>query len=73
MIVTETQREKGYGKALLATLARDVGGVQGGAKGVNQYGMGRLQWSVLEWNEPAIRLFLGGSVGAFVKEGYLGC
>jgi hypothetical protein len=47
MIVTTSHRGKGYGKALMSVCARAVGGV-GGVKGVNEYGMGRLQWSVLK-------------------------
>lgn len=72
MIVTSTQRGKGYGKALLKALAREVGGIEG-VKGVNDYGMGRLQWSVLRWNTPSIDLFLSDTIGAFLKEEYLGC
>jgi hypothetical protein len=47
MIVTTSQRGKGYGKALLSALARELGGAEG-VKGVNEYGLGRLQWSMLE-------------------------
>jgi GNAT superfamily N-acetyltransferase len=72
MIVTSSQRGKGYGKALLSALAREVGGAEG-VKGVNEYGMGRLQWSVLKWNKPSIDLFLSDTVGAFLKDEYLGC
>jgi GNAT superfamily N-acetyltransferase len=72
MVITSSQRGKGYGTALLSALAREVGGA-GGVKGVNEYGMGRLQWSVLKWNKPAIDLFLSDTVGAFVKEEYMGC
>jgi GNAT superfamily N-acetyltransferase len=72
MIVTASQRGKGYGKALMSALAREVGGTEG-AKGVNEYGMGRLQWSVLKWNKPSIDLFLSDTIGAFVKDEYMGC
>jgi hypothetical protein len=47
MIFTSLQRSKGYGKALLSALARELGGAEG-VKGVNEYGLGRLQWSMLE-------------------------
>ncbi|KAK5047477.1 hypothetical protein LTR84_006574 [Exophiala bonariae] len=72
MIITASQRGKGYGKALLSAVAREVGGAAG-VKGVNEYGMGRLQWSVLKWNNPSIDLFLSDNVGAFLKDEYLAC
>jgi GNAT superfamily N-acetyltransferase len=72
MVITASQRGKGYGKALLSALAREVGGCEG-VKGVNDYGMGRLQWSVLDWNKRGIDLFLSDDVGAFVKKEYVGC
>jgi GNAT superfamily N-acetyltransferase len=72
MVITSSQRGRGYGTALLSALAREVGGA-GGVKGVNEHGMGRLQWSVLKWNKPAIDFFLSDTVGAFVKEEYMGC
>lgn len=47
-------RAKGYGKALLLYLA-------GVAK---KRGCGRFEWSVLDWNEPAIRFYESlGAVG----------
>lgn len=42
-------RGKGIGRAMLVYLA-------GLAK---ERGCGRLEWSVLDWNEPAIRLYRG--------------
>ncbi len=42
-------RGKGIGRAMLVYLA-------GLAK---ERGCGRLEWSVLDWNEPAIRLYTG--------------
>jgi ribosomal protein S18 acetylase RimI-like enzyme len=41
------QRGKGHGKALLAALARLA----------VERGCGRLQWVVLNWNEPSIRFY----------------
>lgn len=38
-------RKKGYGTALLATLAKEVIKMDGG----------RFEWSVLDWNEPSIK------------------
>jgi GNAT superfamily N-acetyltransferase len=49
LYVTPTRRGRGYGKDLLATLARRC---------VEQ-GYGRLEWSVLDWNEPAIGFYVG--------------
>ena len=45
-------RGTGYGKALLATLAREC---------LDQ-GYGRLEWWVLDWNEPALGFYR--SIGA---------
>jgi ribosomal protein S18 acetylase RimI-like enzyme len=64
--VTSSHRGKGYGKALLWAMAREVGNA-------NEYKMGRLQLSVLKWNKPAIDLFFSDAVGAFKKDEYLGC
>ena len=40
-------RGKGYGKLLLKTLAKEV----------HEKGMGRLEWSCLDWNAPSIELY----------------
>lgn len=45
-------RGSGYGKALLATLAKEC----------VDHGYGRLEWWVLDWNEPAIGFYR--SIGA---------
>jgi GNAT superfamily N-acetyltransferase len=45
-------RGRGYGKALLARLAKEC----------VTHGYTRLQWSVLDWNTPAIDFY--GSLGA---------
>lgn len=47
LYVKKTERGQGYGRALLATLARICLD--------NDYG--RLEWSVLDWNEPAINFY----------------
>jgi GNAT superfamily N-acetyltransferase len=54
LYVSPSHRGEGHGKALLATLARRC----------VQRGYGRLEWSVLDWNTPAIDFYAGlGSVG----------
>jgi GNAT superfamily N-acetyltransferase len=72
MIITSSYRGKGYGKALMSALAREVVGAEG-LMGVNEFGMGRLQWNVLKWNKPAIGLFFSDTIGAFEKDEYMGC
>ena len=52
LFVLPKHRGKGYGKALLKTLAQYT----------IERGCGRLEWSVLDWNQPAIDFYL--SVGA---------
>lgn len=52
LYVRPSERKKGYGKRLLVELAREVVAMQGG----------RLEWSVLKWNEPSIRFY--ESIGA---------
>ena len=53
-------RGSGLGRALLAYLARLA----------LERGCGRLEWSVLDWNEPAIGLYK--SVGAAPVDGWTG-
>jgi GNAT superfamily N-acetyltransferase len=62
LYVPEEFRGRGYGGRLLATLAKEV----------VQMGGGRLEWSVLKWNEDAIRFYEGESVGAERMEGWVG-
>ena len=47
LFVDEKHRGKGYGKALLAHLA----------KLAKERDCGRLEWAVLNWNEPAINFY----------------
>ena len=47
LFVLPEHRSKGYGKALLAYLARLA----------RERDCARLEWVVLDWNEPAIRLY----------------
>lgn len=60
LFVRETQRKKGYGKRLLVELAKEVVAMQGG----------RLEWSVLKWNEPSIRFY--ESIGANMMSEWVG-
>ena len=49
LYVQPAQRGQGYGLALLRELAREV----------RRIGGRRLEWSVLDWNEPSIRFYEG--------------
>ena len=55
-------RGRGYGTRLLQYLAREV----------KRIGGGRLEWSVLKWNEPSIKFYQGDSVGAERMEEWVG-
>ena len=54
-------RSHGIGKALLAHLARRC---------IDER-LGRLEWSVLDWNEPAIRFY--ERQGAVLRKEWIGC
>ena len=58
LFVDPAHRGKGYGKALLKRLA-EIG---------VERGCGRLEWSVLDWNQPSIDFYL--SLGAKPVEGW---
>jgi GNAT superfamily N-acetyltransferase len=47
LFVEPDQRGKGHGKALLLALARLA----------VERGCGRMEWAVLNWNEPALRFY----------------
>ncbi|KAL7795113.1 acyl-CoA N-acyltransferase [Trichoderma ceciliae] len=47
LYVVPSERGKGYGKLLLSSLAKEVVAMDGG----------RLEWSVLKWNEPSIKFY----------------
>ena len=54
LFVRETERRHGYGRALLAALAELC----------VARGYGRFEWSVLDWNEPALGFYRSiGAVG----------
>lgn len=60
MYVRLSERKKGYGKTLLVQLAREVVAMDGG----------RLDWSVLKWNEPSIKFY--ESIGATAMNDWVG-
>jgi len=47
LFVKPEKRGKGYGRALLVDLAKIA----------YERGCGRMEWAVLDWNEPAIRFY----------------
>lgn len=49
LFVRAAHRRRGYGRAMLEFLAREA----------NQRGCGRFEWSVLDWNAPAIAFYEG--------------
>ena len=59
LFVLEEERGKGYGKALLIYLARLA----------VEKGYGRLEWAVLDWNEPAIKFYK--SLGAKMLDDWI--
>lgn len=58
LFVDPSERGKGYGKALLTCLARIA----------VERDCGRLEWSVLDWNTPAIEFYQ--SLGAETMDGW---
>jgi GNAT superfamily N-acetyltransferase len=54
LFVLPEERGRGYGKALLSALGRLA----------VERGCGRLEWSVLDWNEPSIQFYRSlGAIG----------
>lgn len=60
LYVRESMRGRGYGTTLLVQLAREV----------VAFGGGRLEWSVLKWNEPSIGFY--ESIGAKAMSEWVG-
>ncbi|RYB07218.1 GNAT family N-acetyltransferase [Lichenibacterium ramalinae] len=61
LYVRPEHRRHGLGRALLARLARRC----------RDEGLTRLQWSVLDWNAPAIAFYRG--LGAALQDEWTGC
>ena len=59
LYVLEEQRGKGFGKSLLSYLARLA----------VEKDCGRLEWAVLDWNEPSIKFYK--SLGASIMDEWL--
>ncbi|KAF2258185.1 GCN5-related N-acetyltransferas-like protein [Lojkania enalia] len=60
LFVLPEYRKRGYGKALIKTLAKEVVAMGGG----------RLEWSCLKWNTPSLEFY--GSLGAKQMDGWVG-
>ena len=56
LFVKPETRGRGYGRALLIHLAKIA----------RDHGCGRMEWAVLDWNEPAIQFY--GKLGAIPLE-----
>ena len=62
LFVKPAYRKKGYGKALLKELAKEV--LKVGGK--------RLEWSCLDWNEPSLQFYQSEVIGAKKKQEWVG-
>ncbi|KAK3903497.1 N-acetyltransferase ats1 [Staphylotrichum tortipilum] len=60
LYVKQAERKNGYGRRLLVELAKEVVAMRGG----------RLEWSVLKWNEPSIKFY--ESIGANMMSEWVG-
>ncbi|KAH7324940.1 acetyltransferase [Stachybotrys elegans] len=60
LFVRPEHRKKGYGQRLLSELAKETIAMNGG----------RLEWSVLKWNEPSIKFY--ESIGAQAMNEWVG-
>jgi GNAT superfamily N-acetyltransferase len=49
IFVEEEYRGRGFGKAMFLAMVRIA----------HERGCGRMEWSALDWNEPAIRFYKG--------------
>jgi GNAT superfamily N-acetyltransferase len=62
LFIRPAERRKGYAGMLLAELAKEVVEMKGG----------RLEWSVLKWNEPSIKFYEGEGIGAKMMSEWVG-
>jgi len=62
LFVKPAYRKKGYGKALLKELAKEVLNIGGK----------RLEWSCLDWNEPTLQFYQSEIIGAKKKKEWVG-
>jgi len=62
LFVRKESRGKGYGTALLRELAREC----------LRLNCKRLEWSVLKWNEPSIKMYESAAVGAKMMNEWAG-
>jgi GNAT superfamily N-acetyltransferase len=60
LVVTKSERGKGYGKRLIVELAKEVVALRGA----------RLEWSVLKWNKPSIKFY--EAIGASMMDEWVG-
>ncbi|RMD41874.1 hypothetical protein DV735_g3282, partial [Chaetothyriales sp. CBS 134920] len=61
LFVRPAYRKRGYGKALLAALGREC----------LRIGGGRVEWSVLKWNEPSLQFYQSEAIGAARMEEWI--
>ena len=62
LFVRPTYRGTGFGTALIRALAREC----------FRLDCKRLEWSVLKWNEPSIKFYVGETIGAMRMEDWVG-
>lgn len=62
LFIRESERRKGYAGLLLAELAKELVEMKGG----------RLEWSVLKWNQPSIDFYEGEGIGAKMMSEWVG-
>lgn len=62
LFVDPEYRGRGYGTALIAALAAET----------LRIGGRRLQWSVLDWNEPSIKFYESEGIGAVAQKEWIG-